>query len=160
MSRRYGYVGVLVVLTVVTLAAGSATPKVLTSTPVAPNLYDLRGGRLHISYSTTSISGRPLFTYQDRTRTLSFSGDQIQVEKVANLGTVVTVVIRRTIDSGNTTFSLVVPDVTLGRDRTANITTEGITTIHRFSMLPADQQEQRSIYRVTTLKGTAKLVAF
>src|SRR3954471_17936592 len=80
---------------------------------VAANMFSLAGGGLHVSYSTTGIDGKPHFSYQDSLRTLSFRGDEIRVAEVVDLGTVVSVTIARTIDSGSTTFSLLVPRVNL-----------------------------------------------
>ena len=42
---------------------------------VAANMFSLTGGGLHVSYSTSGIDGKPHFSYQDATRSLSFSGD-------------------------------------------------------------------------------------
>ena len=43
-----------------------------------PNLYQLHGHHLHITYSTSSIDGKPRFQYHDPFQTLQFSGDQIR----------------------------------------------------------------------------------
>src|SRR4051794_26196353 len=111
---------------------------------VAPNLFSFAGGGLHVSYSTTGIDGKPHFSYQDSLRTLSFRGDEIRVAEVVDLGTVVSVTIARTIDSGSTTFSLLVPRVNLSpASNTVPVRTDGITTHHAFSMIPALNQGQR-----------------
>ena len=44
-----------------------------------PNLYEVHGHGIHVTYSTTSITGKPLFNYHDAAQTKNFSGDQIQV---------------------------------------------------------------------------------
>ena len=46
---------------------------------VTPNLYQLQGGPIHVTYSTTSIDGQPHFSYQDPHQTLFFKGDDIRV---------------------------------------------------------------------------------
>ncbi len=71
-----------------------------------------------------------------------------------------TVTIRPTIDSGSTTFTLLVPTVNLDMDTSAPIHTIGITTQHRFSIIPALRQGQTELYRVTRLTGTASAVQF
>jgi hypothetical protein len=134
----------------------------MASTPlVQPNLYQLRGGQLHVSYLTHSgpatpqfPQGPPHFTYQDASQTLSFSGSDLEVVETA-LGQLVSVRIRITVDAGSTTFSVLVPRVTLIAGQPAPIHTEGITAIHRFSLVPGVNQGQQDLYTVTPLDGTA-----
>jgi hypothetical protein len=123
----------------------------------APNLYQLSGDGITITYATTSFTGQPSFTYHDAAQNLTFTGAQIQsVDTEA--GTVVSVVIRMTVDTGSTTFSVLIPRVNLGEAESANITTHGITALHRFSILP--QTGQLDIYTSHQLAGTASLVFF
>jgi hypothetical protein len=95
------------------------------------NFYQVHGGGLQITYITQSGDGQPLFTYQDPVRTLEFSGDQIRTVGT-EAGTLVTVTIIQTVDTGSTTFSLLVPLVNLDETLEALIKTEGITTDHKF----------------------------
>lgn len=123
------------------------------------NLYQVHGHQLQITYATTSFDGKPQFTYQDPHQTLTFEGDAI--ESVASAaGTLVSVVIRRTVDSGSTSFTLLVPRVNLGQADHVAISTEGITTLHRFSLVPALNHGQQDLYTVTHLTGTASAVVF
>ena len=46
----------------------------MVSPSTKPNLYKLEGYGLHITYSTSSIDGRPLFHYHDSSQTLQVSG--------------------------------------------------------------------------------------
>src|SRR5262252_1258239 len=114
--------------------------------PEAPNLYQLSGDHLHVTYSTTSISGQPQLSYKDNTRMLSFTGNQIRETKT-EMGTLVSVTIRMTVDTGSTTFTLLVPAVKLvGPSPTAQIHTYGITTTHKFSVVPAANGGQTELY--------------
>ncbi|HUY99247.1 MAG TPA: hypothetical protein VMU89_02780 [Thermomicrobiaceae bacterium] len=124
-----------------------------------PNLYQQSGSGLHVSYATSGIDGKPHFTYQDVHASLSFSGDEIRRDD-SDLGAVVSVSIRRTVDQGATTFSLLVPRVNLGTNQSAAILTLGITTIHRLSIVPALNLGQQDMYTMVRLRGTASLVAF
>ncbi|MBX9637127.1 MAG: hypothetical protein K2Q45_06205 [Nitrosomonas sp.] len=124
---------------------------------VEPNLYTLSGKNIHISYSTSGFDGKPHFTYQDSHQTHNFSGDQIRRVET-EIGTIVSVTIRLTIDSGGTTFSVLLPRVNLPAAQSLPIHTEGITTLHRFSILPVIGQ--RDFYTVTPLSGTAAQVFF
>lgn len=120
-----------------------------------PTQYDLSGDGIHVSYSTTSFSGKPLFSYHDAFQFKSFAGDQIKAIDT-DIGTLVTVVIQLTVDRGSTTFSLLLPNVNLPASNVANITAEGISTLQRFSMpLPVGQTQ---IYTVHSLQGTASFV--
>ncbi len=128
--------------------------------PLVPNMYRLEGGNLHITYTTTSINGQPHLNYQDGSQTLSFTGSQIRQTKT-DMGTLVTVTTRMTVDSGSTTFTLLVPTVNLPNPASpAKIQTYGITTIHKFSVVPAMNQGQTEIYSTTELSGTASVVVF
>ena len=69
-----------------------------------PNLYELSGNGIHVTYSTTSITGKPLFNYHDSFQTRNFSGDEIQTVDTI-LGQLVSVFLVRTIDSGSTSFT-------------------------------------------------------
>jgi len=120
-----------------------------------PTLYELSGSGIHVSYSTTSFQGGPLFTYHDAFQFKSVSGDQIKTEQTA-IGTVVTIVLHMTVDRGSTTFSLLLPRVNLPATNVANVSAEGITTLQRFSVPPPLGQTQ--IYTVRALSGTASFV--
>jgi hypothetical protein len=126
---------------------------------VKPNLYQLQGKNLHVSYSTSGIDGKPHFSYQDTHQSLSFRGDDIRTQET-EIGTLVSVTLRRTPDSGSTTFSLLVPTVKLEQGHSAPLSTEGITTLHRFSIVPAFDKGQTELYDVAPLRGTAQFVVF
>ena len=126
---------------------------------VAANMFSLSGGGLHVSYSTSGIDGKPHFSYQDPVRSLSFSGDEIRRVE-CDLGTVVSVTIVRTIDAGSTSFSLLVPRVNVAAFSSVTIRTDGVTTHHAFSIIPAFNHGQRDFYQVTPLHGTASNVVF
>jgi hypothetical protein len=123
----------------------------------SPNLYQLSGKHLNITYSTSGIDGKPHFSYQDLQQTLSFTGDQIRSVET-EIGTLVSVTIRMTIDSGGTTFSLLLPRVNIPGEQSVPVQTVGITTLHRFSILPINGQ--LDFYTVTRLNGSASRVFF
>jgi hypothetical protein len=127
---------------------------------IMPNLYRLQGHNLRITYSTTGIDGKPRFHYQSAIQSLDFSGDEIRALD-SEIGMLVTVTIHLTVDSGSTSFTLLVPRVNLGNsNHNAYINTFGVTTLHRLSLVPALDQGQTELYAVTTLSGTAALVHF
>ena len=81
--------------------------------------------------------------------------DEVRTVKADDLGMLVSVTIAETIDTGSTTFSLLVPEVELPEQQVSVfIRTEGITTVHRVfvGLLGHPQAET---YTVTELDGTA-----
>jgi hypothetical protein len=126
---------------------------------ISPNLYQLQGQQIHVTYSTSSFDGKPRFDYQDAYNSLQFVGDEIRTA-TSEIGTLVSVSIRKTIDTGSTSFTLLLPNINLENTKQASIITEGITTIHRFSVVPMLRQGQTQLYNVTQLSGTAQAVDF
>lgn len=130
------------------------------STTITPNQYHLHGGGISVSFypegSGPPIEGRgPLrFTYHDALRSLSFFGDEVRTVDVADLGTVASVTIVHTVDTGSTSVSLLVPTVVLPSNAPVPISTDLITTLHRF-FVTAIGHPQREVYTVTELTGVA-----
>ena len=128
-----------------------ATPAV----PVKhPNHYDLSGGGISVIYSTTTFGGRPMLSYHDKSQSRTFVGDQIRTVDT-EIGTLVTVTLFLTPDSGSTTFTLLIPEVNLGVSDSAPISTDGITTLHRLTIIGPPRQGQTELYTVHALRGTA-----
>jgi hypothetical protein len=138
-----------------------ASPQPSNAQPDTPNQYHLHGGGISVSYfpdgfgPVTTGGGR--FTYQDAHRALNFTGQEIRTADVPDLGTVVSVTLVRTVDTGATTFSVLLPRVTLpGQTGAAvHIHTDGITTVHR-AFVGMIGHTQAEIYTVTSLSGTAR----
>ena len=124
-----------------------------------PNHFVLAGGGIHVTYNTSSFTGQPQFTYTSFLGTKTFSGNQTKTEQTV-LGTLVSVTITMTPDSGSTTFTLLIPRVNLNVGETIAITTSGITAHHRFAIFPGAMHGQLDTYGVVTLSGTAQFVFF
>lgn len=126
----------------------------------APNLYELRGDKLQVTYSTTSIAGQPLFTFQQGRKTLNFKKSEIRNTKTP-IGTLVTVLIETVPDLKTVTFSLVLPDVNMHQSTKVNIKTIGILTTSKTSIGgPHLVKGAVQAYKVVALSGTAKTVPF
>ena len=97
-----------------------------------PNLFELRNGNIKIVYSTTSLSGLPLFEYKDRQQTLVFQGEEIR-QSESEIGRQITVTIEQIPDLQTVTFTLLLPDINLEGTET-RFRTIGITTITRTSI--------------------------
>ncbi len=123
----------------------------------SPNQYHLAGDGLTVSYFPDGFGpvgpgGPARLFYHDTV----FDGDQIRSVEVEDLGTILSVTLKQTVDVGATTFSLVLPVVMLPNDlhASASIETDGITTFHR-SFITGISHAQRETYCVTPLRGTA-----
>jgi len=138
----------------------TAIPVLSANASAVPDLYQFQGKNVSITYSTTSFTGKPLFTYKDQQQTLNFTGNE-QIRSVeTEIGTLVTVTIRKTVDTGSTLFTLVLPRVNLENSNSAPVETKGITTTNRFSVIPQFNQGQTQTYTIIPLTGTAQSVAF
>lgn len=125
-----------------------------------PNRYELSGGGIVVGYTTTGIDGKAHLSYHHGAVSKAFVGpDQIQRVET-DLRTIVSVPIFVTIDAGSTSFSVLIPRVNMTVGERIAVHTEGITTTHRFSIVPAFNHGQLDGYTVTPLHGTADVVAF
>jgi hypothetical protein len=127
---------------------------------ITPNQYHLHGGEISVSYYPGGTGpvlegrGRLRFTYHDLSRALSFYGDEVRTVDVPDLGTVVSVTIFRTVDTGSTSTSLLVPRVVLPSTLPVPIHTDLISTRHLL-FATAVGHPQRDVYSVTKLTGVA-----
>jgi hypothetical protein len=121
--------------------------------PQIPNLYQLRGDHLHITYSPSGFDGRKYFTYHDAKQMLNFRGDAVRIAN-AEFGTLVSVTLASNARNQSTEFTLVVPVVKLFASTQAQVKTFGITTIQEIGI------DQTQLYTVTELSGTASIVQF
>jgi hypothetical protein len=122
--------------------------------PTAWNLFN-PGAGLQVSYS---VAG-PHLHYHHGPVIRDFTGSEIRVVEAPDLGTLVSVTILLTVDSGSTTFTVLLPRVNLpappALPALVPVATEGITTVHRFSVFPPLLHGQQEFYTVTPLQGTA-----
>lgn len=125
--------------------------------PLTPNAYSLQGSQLSIGYFTGVASGLGPFFYQDPHQTTRFQQSDLNIV-TSEIGILVTVTIHKTAPFASTTFTLLVPIVTLGEGLgPLAINTVGITTLHRLLFFP-NEQAQTELYTVTNLTGTASFI--
>ncbi len=131
--------------------------------PNVPNQYHVHGGSISVSYYPEGFGppvegrGSLIFVYQDAHRSESFfsDGTDVRTVKIDDLGMVVSVTIVESIDTGSTTFSLLIPDVDLPDGQSSVfMRTKGITTVHR-AFVGLIGHPQAETYAVTRLEGTA-----
>ena len=123
-----------------------------------PTLYELSGNGIHVTYATSSLQGQPQFNYHDVFQAENFTANEIQTADTV-LGRLVTVFLIQTIDSGSTTFTLLIPSANLPPSKVANVTTEGIATLHKFAIVKPPRG-QTELYTVDKLDGMARFVEF
>lgn len=126
---------------------------------INPNQFQLSGNGLHVAYSIGGIAGRSHLSYQDSLRSSDFSGDQVRTVP-CDLGTLVSVTIQATVDAGSTSFSVLIPHMNIDSGEMAQIRTQGITTLHRLSLVPQLNHGQLDQYTVVPMVGTAQHVVF
>lgn len=121
-----------------------------------PNVYQLAGDGIQITYTVSNTNGEAQLDYQDAQGSRTFTGNQINSEQ-SPLGTLVTVFLLQTVDMGSTTLTLVVPGVNLGNTTEQPIETFAVVTNNLFSILEMHKPRQTQVYQVNSLQGTAGL---
>lgn len=130
-----------------------------TSEPLQPNMFDLKGHDVRVHYSTSSIAGVPLLSFESKDLQRSFRGDEIRVQET-ELGHLVSVTLELVPDLHAITFSVLIPSINL-EGRECEIQTEGIRALHRTSIAgPRLVKGQVSSYESVTLRGKAQSVVF
>jgi len=130
-----------------------------------PNLFDLHGvgskhKDVHITYSTSSITGKPLFDYKDtKGQQHNFTGADIRTIET-EIDAMVTVTLQIVPEVHVVTLTLLVPDVKL-EGAAKPIKTIAILTTNKkpFSGVPLIKGVLQT-YEVIELQGTASFVAF
>jgi len=138
--------------------APASAPAAAPQTAADPNLFELQGHDVTVTYSTSSITGEPLFDYKDRSREISRRGDEIRRVET-EIGALVTITLQLTVDAGSTDFTVLIPRIKLPVSNEAQIATVGITTENRTAFLPL-RSGQLQTYATVKLKGTARFVLF
>jgi hypothetical protein len=120
------------------------------------NQFDI-AGPIVISYSTTSITGKPQLSYQDAECERQFTGDEITRLDDANLGALVSVVLHTEPDNLVRSFTLVVPAVRGELGSSTAFSTFGFETVAQETIAGPPPGVQHS-YQVHQLSGVAKVV--
>jgi hypothetical protein len=127
----------------------------------SPNQYHLYGDGISVAYYPDGFGpiieprGPLNLVYQDAYRSLPFYGEEVRTVEVPDLGTVVSVTIAEAVDTGSTSFSLLIPVVDMPTGQSSvYIQTEGITTVHRI-FVGLIGHPQSETYTVIPLNGSA-----
>ena len=123
-----------------------------------PNLYELSGDTIQITYSTTSLNGQPQCNYTDDQTAITFTSNQIRTQE-SELGTLVSISLQTTIDTGDTDIilTLFLPPISLAEQAEQDFFTLAILTT-RFTIPP--HTGAHLTYRPLNLQGIALFMEF
>ena len=124
----------------------------------APNLYELTGTRLKVTYSSSNIAGKPLMTIRQGRKDQQFTGNEIKTDKT-QIGQLITVTLETQPDRKTVLFSVLLPDVNLPDSQKANIKTEAVVTTIK-TTIAGPPKGQVQTYKTVLLSGTARSVDF
>lgn len=138
----------------------------MTQEAVAPaalreaNQFDTTGP-IVVSYSRTSIAGKPLFAYRDAERDLTFSGAEI-TRTPTPVGELVTVTLDEVVDAFVRRFTLVVPLIQVPPAGSTAFSTFAFETVDRSVAFvpPPGPEGVLQHHRLHELHGTAQAVDF
>jgi hypothetical protein len=129
---------------------------------IQPNRYTLQShdGVTKVEYETTSFIGQPFLNLtQGSGPTRHFTGSQIRTQDT-EIGTLVTVSIQVSVDSGSSSFTVLIHAISLSSvSDHQTFATEAIVTSHSgpLSVPPAGVHET---YRFIPMNGEAKFLLF
>jgi hypothetical protein len=119
------------------------------------NHFVLRHHDIEVEYTTGITPGLPALTYRDgNSSALNFTDADIATDKTA-LGTLVSVSLLKTVDTGGERFGFVVPELDVPQGRSGHVETVGV--YERFSGPDSIPQVPPS-WRGIKLHGTARTV--
>ncbi len=124
-----------------------------------PNFFKLDGECIKITYSTTSSSGQPELTYENRKLTLTFHGGEIR-QLDSEIGQQVTVTLKQVPDLRTETLTLILPEINLEGTETSFQTIVVIATRRTSIGGPDLVSGVLQTYHVKTLRGVSRFVIF
>ena len=124
-----------------------------------PNQYQLTGDGLQITYTPGNDNNeQPQLGYQGSHGNLTFTANDIRSEETVP-GTLITIFLVRTVDTGSVTLTLLLPGVNLAGTTEQPIQTIAIETQNLFSILDRNKARQTQTYQVYNLQGTARYIS-
>lgn len=125
-----------------------------------PNLYELQGSGVTISYTPAGLGGVAQLNFKDKEQDLAFRKDQVRRDETA-IGVLVTVGLKLVPDFESEFVSVLIPAANLPNGEDTAIETLAVYTAEAGSIVgPALVRGQVQTYRTVALKGKARLVEF
>src|SRR5437588_8226493 len=113
----------------------------MTQQSANPNQYQLTSNEVQITYTPGNGNGQPELGYQGSHGNITFTGNDIRSEETM-LGTLLTVFLVRTVDTGTVTLTLLVPGVNMAGTAEHAIQTVAIETHNLVSILDRHKPPQ------------------
>lgn len=125
------------------------------------NLFELASGSLKITFSASSLDGKPQLSYHKGATSLNFRGNQLRQTKTET-GTLLSVTLNTVPDLRTVVLSLLLPQVNVeDRSPSTAVSVKAIETTIRSSIGgPNLVKGQVQTYKSYSLKGVAKSVVF
>jgi hypothetical protein len=89
------------------------------------NQFTLRGHHIEVKYTVGATPGIPALHYKEGSVSRDFKTNEITVDRTA-LGSLVSIPLSRSVDTGGTTFAFFLPAIEVTRGQTAEFTTVAI----------------------------------
>lgn len=118
------------------------------------NKFTLKGHHIEIDYTIGGNPGFTALTYKDESTSHDFKPTEITTDPTA-LGSLVSVPLARSIDTGGTTFAFFLPDIDVAPEKTTTFTTAAVR--EDFSG-PNSVPHRPTTWHTFVLHGTAKSV--
>ena len=129
----------------------------MTQTSVQPNIFELKGHDLHLTYTSRSFTGQPEFGYQGPLGSHTMTGTGISRQE-SELGTLVSVTLAPSVDATTVTLTLLIPTFNMGGKNEQSFKTVAIQATHAGP--DTVQVGARESYEAFHLHGTARLIMF
>ncbi|WP_305785452.1 hypothetical protein [Symbioplanes lichenis] len=125
------------------------------------NLFDF-AGPMQINYSSSSIKGVPLLSYQDAQLNLNFENEDITRVALAGGEELVTVTLEQAVDAFVRTLTLVIPGVRVAMGDVVEFETIAVETVDRSQafVAPPGPAGALQTYLVHQIRGSAQAVNF
>lgn len=125
-----------------------------------PNLYELQGSGVTISYTPAGLGGVAQLNFKDKEQDLVFRKDQVRRDETA-IGVLVTVGLKLVPDFESEFVSVLIPAANLPNGEDTAIETLAVYTAEAGGIVgPVLVRGQVQTYRTVALKGKARLVEF
>jgi hypothetical protein len=129
---------------------------------IQPNRFTLQScdGVTKVEYETTSFIGQPFLNLTEGSGpTRHFTGSQIRTQNT-EIGTLITVTTNVTVDSGSTSFTVLIPSIGLSSvSDQETFATEAVVTFHS-GPLSGPQAGVHETYRFMPMNGEAQFLLF
>ncbi len=118
------------------------------------NQFTLKGHHIEIKYTIGSTPGIPALHYKDASTSHDFTQDQIHTDPTA-LGSLVSIPLARSVDTGGTTFAFFLPDISVPGEQTVGFTT---TAVREDFSGPNSVPHRSPFWQAFVMHGTAQNV--